>query len=129
MYQLSTCFFSLLKGEHRFTGAVVRAGGSPNYTENQPCGLPATRAQSYIGAVNEFLCDPPRMARYVTLDIDSSSPDVSYAILQIAEVTVEEFTPGECPANDGETMLMNRPLFLLVTMSLALIISADLPAS
>ena len=76
----------------------MRAGASPSYAENQPCGSPATRAQSHNGATVEFLCDPPRLARYVTLDIDSSSPDVTNAVLQIGEVTVKEYTTGECAA-------------------------------
>ena len=80
----------------RFIGATVRAGVNSNYIENQMCGLPATAAQSYDGAVNALLCDPPVMAKYVSLDIDPSSPGVTEAILQIAELTVEEYTSGEC---------------------------------
>ena len=90
------------KGEGRFTAAVARAGRSSTYSDNQACGLTATRAQSYNGAVIEFTCDTPRLARYVTLDIDPSSPGVINAILQIAEVTVEEITSGECPRISGK---------------------------
>ncbi|XP_038077159.1 uncharacterized protein LOC119744995 isoform X2 [Patiria miniata] len=90
-------------GEYRFTGAVARAGLGPNYTENQPCGSPATRTQSTNGATHVFLCDAPRMARYVTLDIDKTNPDVTDAVLMLAEVTVKEYTAGECPSLDGPT--------------------------
>ena len=85
---------SLLEGS-RFSGAVVRAGVGSNFTENQQCGSPATAAQSVEGAVIEFLCDPPVMAKYVSLDIDLSRPGVTAeAVLQIAEVAVEEYTSG-----------------------------------
>ena len=78
---------------------------SLNYAENQPCGLPATRAESYDGAVNEFLCDTPRLARFVSVDIDPSSPGVTNAILQLAEVRVEEITSGACGGIEGKTIL------------------------
>ncbi|XP_038064852.1 muscle, skeletal receptor tyrosine protein kinase-like [Patiria miniata] len=84
----------------RFIGAIVRAGLSPNFTENLPCGSPATSNQSQNGAVIPFLCETPRTARYVSLDIDDSMPSVNptAAFLQIAEVAVEEYTSGECAA-------------------------------
>ncbi|XP_038062169.1 uncharacterized protein LOC119732624 isoform X33 [Patiria miniata] len=95
-------------GEYRFTAAVARAGLGVFYTENQPCGQPATRAQSYDGAVNIFTCDTPRMARYVSLDIDPSSPGVTNALLQMGEVTVEEVTSGECSlVPDGSVRLVD----------------------
>ncbi|XP_071785288.1 fucolectin-3-like [Asterias amurensis] len=83
-------------GENRFRAAVVRAGLSPDFIQNQQCGLPATESQSTDGAVVEFLCEPPVIARYVSLDIDPSRPDVTLAILQIAEVNVQEYTSQEC---------------------------------
>ena len=89
-------------GQARFTAAVARAGRSLMYSDNQVCGLPATRAQAFDGAVVEFTCDTPQMARYVTLDINPSSPGVTNAILQIAEVTVEEITSGECSRISGK---------------------------
>ncbi|XP_071791691.1 fucolectin-5-like, partial [Asterias amurensis] len=58
----------------RFTGAVARAGLGSEYYENQQCGSPATASQSSAGASITFLCDPPVSARYVTLDIDHSTP-------------------------------------------------------
>ncbi|XP_038046018.1 uncharacterized protein LOC119720425 [Patiria miniata] len=79
-------------GLNRFLGTVVRAGLSANYAENRPCSSPATAAQSSQGTVTEFPCDTPRMARYVSLDIDPSSSGVTTPILQIAELTVEEHT-------------------------------------
>ena len=82
---------------------MVRAGLSPNYTENQPCGLPATAEQSGPGAVNKFLCETPRTARYVSLDIDPSRPGVTDPTLKIAEVEVEEYPAGFCATKDGET--------------------------
>ncbi|XP_038045109.1 uncharacterized protein LOC119719686 [Patiria miniata] len=79
-----------------FLGTVIRAGLSPNYTNNQPCGLPGTAAQSTPGAVSKFPCDVPRNARYITLDIDPSQPGVTAPTLKIAEVEVEVYTAEEC---------------------------------
>ncbi|XP_038064848.1 fibroblast growth factor receptor 3-like [Patiria miniata] len=82
---------------YRFIGAIVRAGLSPNFTENLPCGLPATSEQSKDGAEITFLCEPPQTARYVSVDIDTSMPgvDADQAYLQLAEVAVENVTSGE----------------------------------
>ncbi|XP_022102903.1 uncharacterized protein LOC110985832 [Acanthaster planci] len=80
----------------RFIGAVVRAGLSSNYADNRPCGLPATTAQAVPGSVNNFLCDSPRFARYITVDINCSRPGVTNPILQMAEVEVEEYPTAEC---------------------------------
>ncbi|XP_038064855.1 uncharacterized protein LOC119735220 [Patiria miniata] len=84
----------------RFIGAIVRAGLSPNFAENLPCGSPATSQQSREGAKIPFLCEPPRLAWYVSLDINTSMPgvDAAHAFLQLAEVAVEEYTSGECAA-------------------------------
>ncbi|XP_038076467.1 uncharacterized protein LOC119744563 isoform X2 [Patiria miniata] len=79
-----------------FLGTVIRAGLSPSYTDNPPCGLPGTAAQSTPGAVIKFPCDVPRLARYITLDIDPSQPGVTDPTLKIAEVEVEVYTAGEC---------------------------------
>ena len=67
-----------------------------NYTENQPCGSPAARAQCTTGATIVFPCDTLRKARYVTLNIDPTRPEVTFALLQLAEVTVKEYIGGEC---------------------------------
>ncbi|XP_038064857.1 fucolectin-1-like [Patiria miniata] len=81
-------------GGYRFTGAIVRAGLSPNFNDNLPCGSPATSNQSKNGAEIPFLCEPPRTARYISLDIDTSMPGVDprEAYLQLAEVAVENVT-------------------------------------
>lgn len=86
---------------------MARAGLSLSYSENQACGLPATRAQSYDGAVIVFTCDTPQLARYVTLDIDPSSPDVTNALLQMGEVTLEEITSGECSRLSGKINMVS----------------------
>ncbi|XP_071803636.1 uncharacterized protein [Asterias amurensis] len=84
---------------YRFTGAVARAGPGSEYYVNQQCGLPATASQSYSGAVFTFVCDPPMIARYVTLDIDHAMPgvDPNDAVLSLGEVAVNEYSPPtEC---------------------------------
>ena len=84
--------------------AVARAGNSSNYYENQQCGSPTTKKQSKKGAVIEFLCDPPVLAKYLSLDIHSSSPDVQHPVLQIAEVTVKEYKSEECVTSKTTTL-------------------------
>ena len=79
---------------------------SPDFIQNQQCGLPATESQSTDGAVVEFLCEPPVIARYISLDIDPSTPDVTVAILQIAEVNVQEYTSQECAGIAGKIDLL-----------------------
>ena len=81
----------------------MRAGLNSDYAENQPCGLPATEEQSAPGAVTQFPCGASRLARYVSLDIDRSSPGVTKAVLMLAEVTVQEDPDMECSANNGKT--------------------------
>ena len=41
------------------------------------------------GAVIEFPCAEPRLARYVTVDIDDTRPEVTQAVLMMAEVTIK----------------------------------------
>ena len=101
-------YVSHFEGEGRFTAAVARAGRSLMYSDNQVCGLPATRAQAFDGAVVEFTCDTPQMARYVTLDINPSSPGVTNALLQMGEVILEEITSQECPRFSGKIIKGNR---------------------
>ena len=79
----------LFQDKRRFAGAVVRAGLSGNYTFNQPCGQSVTREQAVTGAVIEFPCAEPRLARYVTVDIDDTRPEVTQAVLMMAEVTIK----------------------------------------
>ena len=68
---------------------MVRAGLNGNYTSNQPCGQRVTREQAVTGAVIEFPCAEPRLARYVTVDIDDTRPEVTQAVLMMAEVTIK----------------------------------------
>ena len=102
-------FFTLFpsQGQNRFLGAVARAGVHPTPTENQQCGLPATEAQSVQGTVTAFLCDPPRTAKFVSFDIDTSRPEVTNAILMLAEVKVKVYTSGEC---DKGKIINNKSL-------------------
>ncbi|XP_033646191.1 mucin-2-like [Asterias rubens] len=86
-----------------FIGAVARAGLSPNVTDNQQCGLPATVEQSKTGAVITFNCDPAVTAKYVSLDIDPSQPLVVHTLLEVAEVTVENATSSVVFLQGGKT--------------------------
>ncbi|XP_038077305.1 uncharacterized protein LOC119745149 [Patiria miniata] len=84
------------RGRYPFYAAVARAGMNANYSENPPCGVPATRDQAGQAAVSTFVCDAPRVASHVSFDIDPSTPGVTEVALMLAEVTVEEYTNGEC---------------------------------
>ena len=83
----------------------MRAGVSSYYTENQKCGSHVTDNQAYAGAVIEFFCDPPVLAKYVSVDIDPSSSVDANPVLQIAEVMVEEYTSEECAANSCKNVV------------------------
>ena len=98
-------------GQYRFTAAVARAGLNRDYAMNQPCGSPATQEQSVDGATVQFQCDTPQRARYVSLDIDPSSPGVTNALLQLGEVIVEEDTDVGCPSYCRKIMLTTRLVF------------------
>ena len=67
---------------------------SSNVTENQQCGLPASPFQSQTGAVVEFLCDPPVLAQYISVDKGPSSSQP--VVVLLGEVTVVAYTAGEC---------------------------------
>ena len=98
-------FFSFLlscRKAHYFIDAVVRAGMSSNVTENQQCGLPASPFQSQTGAVIEFLCDPPVLAQYVSVDKSPSSSQP--VVVLLGEVTVVEYTAGECTDSSSPTV-------------------------
>ena len=85
----------------------MRAGRSSNFSENDACGSPATGAQAETGATIEFRCERPRMASFVTVDIDLSNPAVVHdrAMIMIAEVTVEVYAPEVCAG---------KPVFLVI---------------
>ena len=50
-------------------GAVVRAGLNANHSENSMCRLSSTLSQASTNNWVEFICDPPVLARYVSVDI------------------------------------------------------------
>ena len=78
---------------NRLTHGVVRAGLSANITNNKICGSPVTAEQAKpFGGVIEFGCDPPVMARYVSVDIPTSKLEK----LSICEVMVKEFPLAAC---------------------------------
>ncbi|XP_038053143.1 uncharacterized protein LOC119725691, partial [Patiria miniata] len=61
-----------------FQDAAVRAGLSDNYTENVVCGRQVQASSDFV----ELTCDPPVLARYVSVDM----PEM--AKLGLCEVTV-----------------------------------------
>ncbi|XP_033636722.1 uncharacterized protein LOC117297683 [Asterias rubens] len=77
-----------------FNGVTVRAGLSENYTENTECTSLVTSPSN--GAVLEFLCDPPALAQYISMDKDQATPSGGGTILRITEVSVYEYASEEC---------------------------------
>ena len=68
-----------LTGDRLF-GAIVRAGIESDIFQNVACGLPVTIDQASIpGAHIQFLCDPPVIARYVSVDDDKTFQTDEYA--------------------------------------------------
>ncbi|XP_022097856.1 uncharacterized protein LOC110983161 isoform X2 [Acanthaster planci] len=68
--------------EPNLQDSVVRAGLSEVHTNNIMCGTPLTSEQSTINDWIKFTCDPPVLARYVSVDIPGP------ASLKLCEVTV-----------------------------------------
>ena len=87
-----------LTGDRLF-GAIVRAGIESDIFQNAACGLPVTMDQASIpGAHIQFLCDPPVIARYVSVDDDKTFQTDEYASsLTLCEVKIEEYSMDECP--------------------------------
>ena len=74
----------------QLVGAVARAGLSDVHTNNVMCGTAVTRHQALSSDWIEFTCDPPRMARHVSIDITGTTS------LTLCEVTVS--TCDDTPA-------------------------------
>ncbi|XP_038052727.1 uncharacterized protein LOC119725395 [Patiria miniata] len=70
-----------VNGPHLQDG-VVRAGLSDRHTNNVMCGTPVSQVQAETDEFAEFTCDPPVLARYVSVDIPGM------ARLGLCEVTV-----------------------------------------
>ena len=75
-------FFFTEHVELRLVRAVVRAGLSDVVIDNPACGSPVTGQQARSDAWIDFMCDPPRFSRYVSVDIPGTET------LTLAEVRV-----------------------------------------
>ncbi|XP_071801592.1 uncharacterized protein [Asterias amurensis] len=81
----------------RLTGAIVRAGTGSGILNNAACGLPVTTDQASIpGAHIQFVCDPPVMARYVSVDNENCLSGPGNNVLTLCEVMVEEYPREDC---------------------------------
>lgn len=82
---------------NNFVGGVARAGTNQTVAENQKCGTPVIKSdQPEKRSSKEFMCVPPVMARYVSVDVDPTlTPE---AVMAISELIVWEYTSGECSA-------------------------------
>ncbi|XP_022092821.1 uncharacterized protein LOC110980445 [Acanthaster planci] len=74
--------------ENRLIGATVRVGLNSEVTRNMICGSAVTKSQAQPGAWIEFVCDPPTLARYVSVDANYGAGTDS---LEICEVMVKEY--------------------------------------
>ncbi|XP_071800330.1 tyrosine-protein kinase receptor Tie-1-like isoform X2 [Asterias amurensis] len=89
--------------ELRLVGAVVRAGLSDVVIDNPACGSPVTEPQARSDAWIDFMCDPPRFSRYVSVDIPRTES------LTLAEVQVWHSEVSACMGIDF-TLVTNIPL-------------------
>ncbi|XP_071801253.1 uncharacterized protein [Asterias amurensis] len=79
----------------RLSGAIVRAGNETDIFNNAACGLPVTSDQASIpGAHIPIVCDPPVIARYVSVEGDNPTADSN--ALTLCEVMVEEYPMEDC---------------------------------
>ncbi|XP_071801503.1 uncharacterized protein [Asterias amurensis] len=79
----------------RMNGTIVRAGIESDIFNNAACGLPVTSDQASIpGAHIPIVCDPPVIARYVSVDDDVPTADSN--ALTLCEVIVEEYPMEDC---------------------------------
>ncbi|XP_071793021.1 uncharacterized protein [Asterias amurensis] len=89
----------------RLTNAVVRAGTSRNIQSNPQCGDVVSPAMATPrGGTIELVCDPPLVARYISVDI----PSDKHSFLQLCEVTVKEFI-GEDGCREPEPLVIKAP--------------------
>ena len=76
-------------------GTTVRAGTQSDIFNNAACGLPVTsdQARNTVGHI-PIVCDPPVIARYVSVDDDVSAQNSK--ALTLCEVMVEEYPMADC---------------------------------
>ena len=95
--------------DERLDAAVVRAGIQGDIFNNAACGLPVTQDQASIpGAHLQFVCDPPVIARFVSVDdgFHVSGPDENF--LTLCEVMVEEYPTGHCPQSTSKNIITRK---------------------
>ncbi|XP_071801365.1 pentraxin fusion protein-like [Asterias amurensis] len=91
---------------NRLIGAVVRAGIESDIFNNAACGLPVTSDQASIpGGHIPFLCDPPVIAQYVSVDDkDHKMNEHENNLITLCEVMVEEYPLEYCPQSTTATI-------------------------
>ena len=95
---------SLIGG--RLSGAIVKAGKESDTSKNAACGLPVTMDQASIpGAHIDFVCDPPVIARYVSVDKKVRVISGLDSTLTLCEVMVEEYHKAACPQTKSKKSL------------------------
>ncbi|XP_071801417.1 uncharacterized protein [Asterias amurensis] len=90
----------------RLSGAIVRAGIGSDIFNNAACGVPVTSDQASIpGGHIPISCNPPVLARYVSVDIETPT------LLAMCEVIVEEYPMEYCFQAAASTGMVSSLLF------------------
>ena len=82
--------------------ATVRAGPSTDYAENTQCGLAITASEHQVWALVERVCDPPMMARYITMDVQHPTSPTALVVLRIADIAIKKYASEECARNSSK---------------------------
>ncbi|XP_071801618.1 uncharacterized protein [Asterias amurensis] len=109
---------------NRLIGAVVRAGIESDIFNNAACGLPVTSVQaSILGAHIQFLCDPPVIAQYVSVDDKDHMNGYENHLITLCEVMVEEYPLEYCP--QSTTAMIADPLVSITCMSTLIFVDKE----
>ncbi|XP_071801366.1 pentraxin fusion protein-like [Asterias amurensis] len=109
---------------NRLIGAVVRAGIESDIFNNAACGLPVTSVQASIpGAHIQFLCDPPVIAQYVSVDDKDHMNGYEDNLITLCEVMVEEYPLEYCP--QSTTAMIADPSVSITCMSTLMFVDKE----
>ncbi|XP_033636723.1 uncharacterized protein LOC117297684 [Asterias rubens] len=99
---------SLVLASSQYVTATVRAGPSTDYAENTQCGLAITASEHQVWALVERVCDPPMMARYITMDVQHPTSPTALVVLRIADIAIKKYASEECARNSTSTVINGK---------------------
>ena len=85
----------------RLVNAVMRAGNDSNILRNPVCDSPVLASQAGEGAFIIKECQPPVLARYVSVDLKNGSPRKP---LSLCEVMVDEYHADKLNPINGKLL-------------------------